>query len=165
VKFTRSSSRVDRPTGCALLPSSKDEDESAATIVSNPRGQSDVAEHRKLTRQAHRRSRQAIYDQIRTLRDAGTSIRDLVKETGFCTRSVRKWLKFSAPPERRAAEPTPCSPNYFLTYLSGRWAEGSVRGRDLFREIELRATPAASPIWSGFWRSGEAPKAPKPPKS
>jgi hypothetical protein len=131
-------SRVDRPTGCALLPSSKDEDESAATIVSNPRGQSDVAKHRKLTRQAQRRSRQAIYDQIRTLRDAGTSIRDIAKETGFCMRSVRKWLKFSAPPERRAAEPTPCSPNYFLTYLSGRWAEGCVRGRQLFQEIKLR---------------------------
>ena len=131
-------SRVDRPTGCALLPSSKDEDESAATIVSNPRGQSDVAKHRKLTRQAQRRSRQAIYDQIRTLRDAGTSIRDIAKETGFCTRSVRKWLKFSAPPERRAAEPTPCSPNYFLTYLSGGWAEGCVRGRQLFQEIKLR---------------------------
>ena len=96
-------SRVDRPTGSALLPSSKDEDESAATIVSNPRGQSDVTKHRKLTRQAQRRSRQAIYDQIRTLRDAGTSIRDIAKETGFCTRSVRKWLKLSAPPERRAA--------------------------------------------------------------
>jgi hypothetical protein len=38
----------------------------------------------------------------------------------------------------RAAEPTPCSPNYFLTYLSGRWAEGSVRGRQLFQEIKLR---------------------------
>ncbi len=53
-------------------------------------------------------------------------------------RSVRKWLKFSAPSERRAAEPTPCSPNYFLTYLSGRWAEGCVRGRQLFQEIKLR---------------------------
>ena len=53
-------SRVDRPTGRALLPLSKGEDDIAATIVSSSRGQSDVAEHRKLTRQARRRSRQAI---------------------------------------------------------------------------------------------------------
>jgi transposase len=54
-------SRVDRPTGRALLPPSKDEDESGVTIFCSPRGQSDVAEHRMLTKQAHRRSRQAIF--------------------------------------------------------------------------------------------------------
>ena len=157
-------SRVDRPTGRALLPSSKDEDESAATIVSSPSGRSDVAEHRKLTRQAHRRSRQAIFDQIRTLRDAGTSIRDIAKETGFGPRSVRKLLKFSAPRERRAAEPTPCSPNYFHTYLSGRWAEGCVRGRQLFQEIKLRGYTGSFSHLERLlakWRSDRSAKAAK----
>ena len=93
-KICESRLKPNSAASTGRLPSSKDEDESAATIVSNPRGRSDVAKHRKLTRQAQRRSRQAIYDQIRTLRDAGTSIRDIAKETGFCTRSVRKWLKF-----------------------------------------------------------------------
>ena len=79
-------------------------------------------------------------------------------------RSVRKWLKFSAPPERRAAEPTPCSPNYFLTYLSGRWAEGCVRGRQLFQEIKLRGyTGSFSHLERllAMWRGDPSAKAAK----
>src|SRR5260370_10136683 len=96
------------------------------------------AEHRHLTKQAHRRSRQAIFDQIRTLRDAGNSIGDIARETGFGPRSIRKWLKFSAPPDRRATAPKPCSPSYFFDYLSRRWPQGCVRGRELLHEIKLR---------------------------
>jgi transposase len=157
-------SRVDRPTGRALLPPSKDEDENAATIFSSPHGQSEVAEHRTLTKQTHRRSRQAIFDQIRSLREAGTSIRDIAKETGFGPRSIRKWLKFSAPPERRAVEPTPCSPNYFQTYLAGRWAEGCMRGRKLFHEIKLRGYTGSFSHLERLltnWRSDRRAKAAK----
>jgi transposase len=129
-------SRADRSTGRALLPESNDED--VATIASGPGGRGAAAKHRHLTRQAHRRSRQAIFDQIHTLRVAGSSIGDIARQTGFGPRSIRKWLKFTAPPERRATAPKPCSPNYFLDYLSRRWAEGCVRGRELLHEIKLR---------------------------
>jgi transposase len=131
-------SRADRPTGRALLPPPKDEGESGTTIVNSRDVQRDVAEHRRLTKQAHRRSRQAIFDQIHALHDAGASIRDIARETGFGPRSIRKWLKFSAPPDRHAAAPKPCSPAYFQDYLSRRWAEGCVRGRKLLDEIKLR---------------------------
>jgi transposase len=130
-------SRADRSTGRALLPESNDED--PATIACDPGGRRDAAAHRHLTRQAHRRSRQAIFDQIHILRAAGTSIGDIARQTGFGPRSIRKWLQFSTPPERRAAAPKPCSPNYFLDYLSRRWAEGCVRGAELLFEIKLRA--------------------------
>jgi transposase len=131
-------SRADRSTGRALLPVSESEDESDATIAHGSEGRREVAEHRRVTKRAHRRSRQAIFDQIRTLRDAGSSIGDIARETGFGPRSIRKWLKFSAPPERRATAPKPCSPSYFVDYLSRRWAEGCIRGRELLREIKLR---------------------------
>jgi transposase len=129
-------SRVGRTTGRALLPESNDEH--VASIVSGPRNQNDVAEHRRLTRQAHRRSRQAIFDQIHSLRKAGNSIAIVARETGFGSRTIRKWLKRRAPPERRASAPKPCSPHHFFDYLSRRWAEGCVRGRQLFQEIKLR---------------------------
>ncbi len=119
-------SRADQSTGRALLPESANED--LAAIAWGPGGRREVAEHRHPTRQAHRCSRQAIFDQIHTLRDAGTSIGDIARQTGFGPRSIRKWLKFTAPPERCAAAPKPCSPNYFIDYLSRRWAEGCVRG-------------------------------------
>ena len=129
-------SRADRATGRALLPESNDEE--AATIAWGPGGRRDAAAHRHLTRQAHRRSRQAIFDQIHILRGAGTLSRYIARQTGFGSRGIRKWLKFTAPPERRATAPKPCSPNYFLDYLSRRWAEGCVRGRELLHEIKLR---------------------------
>jgi transposase len=124
-------SRGDRPTGRALLSASKDEDESEAAIAYGPGGRRDVAEHRRLAKKAHRRSRQAIFDQIRTLRDAGNSIGDIARETGFGPRSIRKWLKFSAPPERRAAAPKPCSPSYFQERI--RW-RGTIGGRGNARD-------------------------------
>src|SRR5271166_1769920 len=93
-------SRVDRPTGRALLPESNDEH--VASTASGPGGWSDVAEHPLLTRQAHCRSRQAIFDQIHSLREAGNSIATIARETGFGSRTIRKWLKCDAPPERRA---------------------------------------------------------------
>jgi transposase len=72
-------SRVDRPTGRALLPESSDEHVTSTT--SGLGGRSDVAEHRLLTRQAHRRSRQAIFDQIHSLREAGNSVAIIARET------------------------------------------------------------------------------------
>ena len=131
-------SRTDRSTGRALLPVSGSEDESEATIAHRLEGRREVAEHRRLTKQAQHRSRQAAFDQIRTLRNGGSSIGDIARETGFGPRSIRKWLKFNTPAERRAAAPKPCSPRYFQDYLSRRWAEGCIRGRELLREIKLR---------------------------
>jgi transposase len=157
-------SRADRPTGRALLPPPKDEGESGTTIVCSPRDQRDLAEHRRLTKQAHRRSRQAIFDQIHTLREARTSIRDIARETGFGPRSIRKWLKFSAPPDRHAAAPKPCSPAYFQDYLSRRWAEGCVRGRTLLHEIKLRGYTGSFSHLERLlakWRSARGSKAAK----
>jgi hypothetical protein len=81
-------SRVDRPTGRALLSESSDEPVTSTT--SGPGSRSDVAEHRVLTRQAHRCSRQAIFDQIHSLREAGNSIAIVARETGFGSRTIRK---------------------------------------------------------------------------
>jgi len=85
-------------------------------------------------------------------------IGDIARQTGFGPRSIRKWLQFSTPPERHAAAPKPCSPNYFLDYLSRRWEEGCVRGRELLYEIKLRGYTGSL---SGFWRSGAAQTTPK----
>ena len=126
-------SRVHRPTGCALLPVGND-DIAAVT----PKARADVAEQRLLTRRAHCRSRHALFDQVHSLRKEGHSTTAIVLQTGVKQRTVGKWLKCDAPPERRPASPKTCSPHYFLDYLSRRWAEGCVRGRHLLSEIRLR---------------------------
>ena len=99
---------VNNAGGRALLREANDE--GVAAIASGPGGRRDVVEHRCLTRQAHRRSRQAIFDQIHSLREAGNSIGDIARQTGFGSHTIRKWLKFDAPPERRAMALKPCSP-------------------------------------------------------
>ena len=152
-------SRADRSTGRALLPESNDED--FVTISNGPGDPGEVAEHRHLTRQAHRRSWQAVFDQIHTLREAGTSIGDIARQTGFGPRSIRKWLKFSTPPERRAAAPKPCSPNYFLDYCRAVGRKGAFAAESCSTRSSSAAIAAASPIWSGFWRSGAAQTTPK----
>ncbi len=62
----------------------------------------------------------------------------VARQTGFGSRTIRKWLKCDAPPERRATAPKPCSPNYFIDYLRAVGPKGCVRGRELFHEIKLR---------------------------
>ena len=67
-----------------MLPESDDEE--VVVSASGPGGRRDVAEHRHLTRQA----------QIHALRNAGASIGDMARQTGFGPRTIRKWLKISA---------------------------------------------------------------------
>ncbi len=100
---------------------------------------------RQLARQTHRHSRQAVFDSrqavfdtMRTLRDTGMSIDNIARQTGFGRRTIAKWLKFDAPPDRRPAAPRPSTPRYFHEYLSQRRNDGGVRGRDLFDEIKRR---------------------------
>ena len=158
-------SRADRSTGRALLPESNDEE--VAAIAPGPGGRRDAAQHRHLSRQTHRRSRQAIFDQIHSLRDAGNSIGEIARQTGFGPRTIRKWLKFAAPPERRATAPKRCSPNYFFDYLSRRWAEGCVRGRQLLHEIKLRGYTGSfshlERLLAKWRRAGVAQELPAPP--
>ena len=158
-------SRADRSTGRALLPESNDEE--VAAIAPGPGGRRDAAEHRHRSRQTHRRSRQAIFDQIHSLRDAGNSIGEIARQTGFGPRTIRKWLKFAAPPERRATAPKRCSPNYFFDYLSRRWAEGCVRGRQLLHEIKLRGYTGSfshlERLLAKWRRAGVAQELPAPP--
>lgn len=79
-----------------------------------------------------------IFDTICTLRGEGMSIDNIARQTGFSRRSITKWLKFDAPPDRRPAALRPSSPRYFQEYLSQRWSADVVRGRDLYDAIKRR---------------------------
>ena len=116
----------------SLLPESNDED--VVMIANGPGGRGEVAEHRHLTCQAHvGRGKPSLIKSIVCGRPE-TSIGDIARQTGFGPRSIRKWLKVSTPPERRAAAAKPCSPNYFLDYLSRRWAEVRSRPKSPLRD-------------------------------
>ena len=63
---------------------------------------------------------------------------DIVRQTGFDRRTVAKWIRADALPQRSASAPKTTSPRHFEDYLSRRWSEGCVRGRRLFQEIKAR---------------------------
>ena len=125
-------SRTAGSSACPLLPADVD-DESAAVISSSPRDKHGGAEHRCLTRMANQRSRQALFDRVRALHREGRSVSDIVRQTRFDRRTIAKWIRADALPQRNGAAPRTSSPRYFEEYLARRWAEGCVRGRRLFQ--------------------------------
>jgi hypothetical protein len=74
------------------------------------------AEHRRLTRVANERSRQAVFGRVRALHKEGRNVMEIARQT----------VSIAA------------SPRHFEEYLSRRWSEGCVRGRRLFQEIRAR---------------------------
>jgi hypothetical protein len=52
-----------------------------------------------------------------------------VRQNGFDRRTIAKWIRLDALPDRNASALKTSSPRYFEEYLSRRWAEGYVRGR------------------------------------
>ena len=66
------------------------------------------------------------------------SVSAIVRQTGFDRRTIAKWIRADALPQRNAAAPKTTSPRYFEEYLARRWAEGCVRGRRLFQEVKAR---------------------------
>jgi transposase len=122
----------------ALLPASSGESEHGAMIPCSSQDKHGDAAHRCLTRMTSQQLRQANFDRVRALRREGRNISDIVRQTGFHRRTVAKWIRADALPQRNAATPKTTSPRYFEDYLAQRWTEGCVRGRVLFREIKAR---------------------------
>jgi transposase len=61
-----------------------------------------------------------------------------VRQTGFDRRTIAKWIRLDALPDRNTSALKTSSPRYFEEYLSRRWAEGCVRGRQWLREVKAR---------------------------
>ena len=66
--------------------------------------------HRRLVTQARRDVWQTMFDHARTLRDARTSLIDIVRETGLNWRTVERWARLATLPPRRITAPTISSP-------------------------------------------------------
>ena len=127
-------SRTAGSSARPLLPADGDGDEAA--ISCSAWDKHGGAEHRRLTRMTNQRSWQATFDRVRALRLDGRTISDIVQQTGFDRRTIAKWIRANALPQRNASAPKTTSPGHFEDYLSRRWSEGCVRGRRLFREIK-----------------------------
>jgi transposase len=104
--------------------------------VLNSRGCSEAAEQQESTRRGRNAAtRQALFDHIRALFEAGGTVREIALELGLGRRRVERWVRLVAVPERNTMAPKVCTPAYFGALLARRWAEGITTVRLLLAEI------------------------------
>lgn len=87
---------------------------------------------------------------------------EIARRTGYERRSVTKWLKFEAPPDRRRAALNPTSPWYFEAFLAQCWKDGNRRGRHLFHNVKQRGPTGSFANLErllGAWRRAEREQA------
>ena len=109
--------------------------------------------------EAYRQTRRTLFERTKTLQAAGETAHDIASKTGFNWRTISKWLRLLALPERVAMAPTSRSPSYYQDYLARRWAEGCTKGRRLFDEIRNRGYTGSR---SSLYRLLEPWRPPKP---
>jgi transposase len=129
-------SRSDRGMACPALPAAADEHN--GSLARATKGRLEMAEHRRLTKQAHHRSRQAIFDRVQILKNARATVRDIARDLGVGWRTAKKWVLATIAPVRRERTPTPTSAKYFRDYILSRSSNGCTRGRQLFEEVRSR---------------------------
>jgi hypothetical protein len=76
-----------------------------------------------------------MFDRVKALQLAGHSVTAIVRQTRFNWRTVVKWVRLDALPERNVMAPKPNTPSGFHDHLARRWAEGCTSGRALLLEI------------------------------
>jgi transposase len=84
---------------------------------------------------ARRERRHAVYEEVRRLYEAGHPIRHIAQQTGKDHRTVRKYLRADAFPERKKRAVAPSQLEEYREYLERRWREGCHNATQLWREL------------------------------
>jgi len=100
------------------------------------RSVSDGERHRRSTQRAARAAREARFEEVKVLFEAGKTITAIARELGLGRRRVERWTRFIVLPERNVMAPKASTPGCFEAFLSRRWAEGTRSVRHLFGEIK-----------------------------
>jgi transposase len=85
---------------------------------------SEVAARGRQVRRGREAGRQAMFDEIRALYEAGRTVKDIAQVLGLGRRRVERWVRRIDLPERNVMAPKPCTPAYFGAFLARSWAEG-----------------------------------------
>jgi hypothetical protein len=98
-------------------------------------GPPEVTKHRGLAETGRRARSRANFDRVKSLRAEGRSLADIVRETGFHWRTVKKWTRQETLRPRATMAPKSTTPSGFSAYLARRWNEGCTMGKQLLAEI------------------------------
>ena len=122
---------------------------------------SNALEYQKAGRLARCASRQALFDKIRELYNAGNTVSAIAKVVGFGRKSVARWVRLLVlPPHNSMMPKTQSTPAYHEAFLLYRWAEGMTNGRRLFGEILQRGYAGSYSHLARLlapWREGVMP--------
>ena len=89
-------------------------------------------------REERRAQRLARYDAVIALHREGHSHAAISRQTGLSRKTVRRYLRAGAFPERAAAPARPTMLAPYEAYLRARWMEGCHNAQQLWREIRGR---------------------------
>ena len=92
----------------------------------------------KIRAQERRAQRLARYDAVVDLHRQGHSLTAISRQTGLGRKTVRRYLRAGAFPERSAAPTRPTMLAPYESYLRTRWMEGCHNAQQLWREIRGR---------------------------
>ncbi len=113
--------------------------------------------HERLVRRERDATRQGLFDEIRALYEADSTVREIARKLGLGRRHVVRWVRRIDLPERNLMAPKPCTPAYFGAFLARSWAEGTTKVRHLFSDIRHRGYTGSYSHLARFlaaWRSG-----------
>ena len=117
---------------------------------------SEAATQERLVRRGRDAARQAMFDQIRALYEAGSTVTEIARKLGLGPRRVYRWVRRIDMPEPSVMAPKPCTPAYFEAFLARSWAEGTTKVRHLFSDIRHRGYTGSYSHLARFlapWRS------------
>jgi hypothetical protein len=130
--------RFEAPIRESPLQAEDDPDAPEQIVIEPSDGCSEVATQDRLLRRRRDAARQAMFDQIRVLYDAGLAVTEIARKLGLGPRRVYRWVRRIDLPEPSAMSPKPCTPAYFGAFLARSWAEGTTKVRHLFSDIRHR---------------------------
>src|SRR5262249_53909425 len=119
---------ISQPIATAVVPS-------PAAAEPPPAKPPSGAERR---RQSRRQRRLGRYQQVRELHGRGFGIRQIARALRISRRTVRRFLRAEAFPERLARRPLPSKLDPHADYLRRRWQEGCHNAAQLHRELRAQ---------------------------
>ena len=80
----------------------------------------------------------------------GSSIADLARETGYCEKTIRKWLKSDEAPKYKPRAPRPSKLDPYKDYIMNRMADGVFNCELLYEEIVREGYTGGKTILKDF---------------
>jgi hypothetical protein len=136
--------------------------------IGRSEGCSEVAAHERLVRRGRDAARQALFDEIRALYDAGSAVTEIARQLGIGPRRVYRWVRRIDLPEPSVMEPKLSTPAYFGAFLARSWADGTTKVRHLFSDIRHRGYTGSFSHLARFlapWRARSSSAEPGEPAS